>query len=142
MVTRPSMVIRQVLLNEGLCQPSSQVEWRCVTERLPDGVGTLDDMVAIVDRDDVEIGRYYSDSNYRLDPHIQIVVRGLGFDRSYEKMREITDLLDTLHNYQITSGDETYTITGTKRTTNIQFNGIDGTGRRYVHTIEYDLLLV
>lgn len=139
-IVRPANLVREVLLAEEICQSLAEFPWRCVTVKMPDGLGTLDDMVAVIEREDIETGRYVSDANYRLDPHVQIVVRAVGLARSYEKMREITAYLDAVHNYSVSVDGDEYRLISTKRTTNIQFNGVDATGRRYVHTIEYDLV--
>ena len=144
MIIRPSTLIRQLLLtsNPPICQTDPEKPWRCITTILPDGAGTLDDMVAIIDRDDQQISRYVSDSTYRLDPHILIVVRAVGLPRSYDKMREISDLLDSIHSEHITIGSDTYLLESTRRTSNVQLRGIDGTNRRYTHMLEYDLHFV
>lgn len=139
MIVRPARLIREVLLAEGIAQSLPQFPWRCLTVKMPDGVGTLDDTIAVVEREDIEVGRYISDSNYRVDPHVQIIVRAIGLSRSYDKLREITDFLDGIHDYNVVVDGDEYFVIGVKRTTNIQFNGADGTGRRYIHTIEYDL---
>ena len=141
MIVRPSRLIREILLAEGVCQSLPAYEWRCVTVKMPDGVGTVDDMVVIVDRDDIEVGRYITDSNYQFLPHVQVVVRGVGLGRCYDKMREITNILDAVHNYSVIVDGDEYVVIGTERTTNVAFNGVDGTGKRYVHTIEYNLIL-
>lgn len=138
-ILRPSRLVQQLLLVHNICQTDSSKPWRCYTMRLPDGIGTVDNAVTIADREDIETGRYLSDSAYRLDPHVQIVVRAVGFHNSYDKMREITDLLDMVNSEEIVYEGETYTFITAKRTTNVQFNGIDATGRRYIHTIEYDI---
>ncbi len=140
-MVRPAHLVRELLLAEGICQSLADAPWRCVMVKMPDGHGTLDDMVAVIEREDIETGRYLSDSTYRLDPHVQIVVRAVGLPRSYEKLREITDFLDAVRNYNVTVDGAEYLVYSTKRTTNIQFNGMDATGRRYVHTIEYDIIL-
>jgi len=145
---KPSAVIREILFREGICQRDHLQPWWCCRVKLPDGIGTVDNLIAIADRDDVLTDRYISDGNYVLDPHIQIVVRGVGLEDSYTKMKQITDFLDPLQDYGITIAavpllydEATFNIVGTKRTTNIQFNGADQTGRRYIHTIEYDIVM-
>lgn len=138
-VLRPSRLVQQLLLAHNICQTDANAPWRCFTMRLPDGIGTVDNAITVADREDIETGRYIADSTYRLDPHVQIVVRAVGFHTCYDKMREITDLLDTVNGEEIVYEGETYTFITAKRTTNVQFNGIDATGRRYIHTIEYDI---
>lgn len=138
-VLRPSKLIRDLLVTHGICQGDFNLPWRCYTQRMPDGIGTVDNAVTVADREDVETGRYLSDSVYRLDPHVQIIVRAVGFHASYDKMREITDFLDNINGEELVYEGETYQVIMAKRTTNVQFTGIDATGRRYIHTIEYDL---
>ncbi len=138
---RPSKLVKEILQLNGISQPDPEKPWRCVTLTMPDGVGTVDDMICISDRDDIEVGRYLSDSSYRLNPHIQVIVRAVGFGRSYDKMREITDFLDTVRDYTVRFNKVNYEIVNFTRTTNVQYNGVDNTGHRYVHTIEYDMLL-
>lgn len=138
-VLRPSKLVRELLLSHNICQAVENQPWRCFTMRLPDGIGTVDNAVVVADREDIETGRYYTDSTYRLDPHIQIIVRAVGFHTCYDKMREITDLLDTVNEEEIVFEGEVYHFITAKRTTNVQYNGIDATGRRYIHTIEYDI---
>jgi len=138
---RPSMLIKEIFLINGICQPNPNESWRCVTLKMPDGIGTVDDLICIVDREDLEVGRYYSDSSYALNPHIQIIVRAVGFGRSYDKMREITDFCDVVRDYTVRFKSINYELVNMTRTNNVQYNGVDGTGHRHVHTIEYDLKL-
>lgn len=142
MIVRPSRLLREILLAEHICQSLPEYPWRCLTVKMPDGVGVGDDLVAVIDREDIEIGRYISDATYRVDPHIQVVVRGIGLSRCYEKMREITDCFDTFRDYSVIVDGDEYKVNSAKRTTNVQFNGADATGKRYVHTIEYDVILL
>ena len=141
MTARPARLIRDVLLAEGLCQAVPSLPWRCVTTKMPDGVGTVDSMVAVIEHDDVQEGRYITNSNYLVDPHVQIIARSVGFNESYTKLREIALLLDTLRDYYVIVDGDEYRIYSTKRTTNIQAKGLDATGRRYVYAIEYDVVL-
>lgn len=138
---RPSQLVRDILLARNVCQIDPEQSWRCFTVLMPDGIGVHDDAVVVADREDIEVGRYLSDSNYRVDPHIQIIVRGCGLRRSYDKINEIALLLDTGNNFEVTFDGHTYVLISAKRTTNIQYNGLDATGRRFVHSIEYDLIL-
>ena len=138
-VLRPSVLVRELLVTHNICQGDTNLPWRCFVRKLPDGIGTVDNAVAIADKDDVESGRYLSDSTYRLDPHVQILVRAVGYHTSYNKMREITDLLDTVNGEELVHDGIVYTFITAKRTGNVQYTGIDSTNRRYVHTIEYDV---
>lgn len=141
MTARPARLIREVLLSEGICQPVPSLPWRCVTTKMPDGIGTVDSLVAVIEHDDVQEGRYISNSNYLVDPHVQIITRSVGLNRSYEKLREIALFLDTIRDYSVAVDGDEYRIYDTKRTTNIQARGLDATGRRYVYAIEYDIML-
>lgn len=137
----PSQIVRQVLIEAGLVQADPTLSWRCVTQGMPDGLGTLDDMVAIIDREDITEGRFVTDGSVIIDPHIQIIVRGVGYQESYSKAKAIADFLDVIDAVSIASAGTQYTVYRTTRTTNIQFNGVDRTGRRYVHSIEYNLTM-
>lgn len=148
MIIRPSQILREAFFQQGIAQRNKELPWWCVRVQMPDGVGTNDNIIAVVDRDDVSIDRYISDGNYALDPHVLIVVRGVGLVNTYEKVRQITSFMDPLSEYPIVfpavpsvSEEVQYMLRGTKRTTNVTFSGSDGTGRRYVFTIDYDLLL-
>lgn len=101
-----------------------------------------DNIISVVDREDVSKGRYLSDGAYRLDPHVYIAVRAVGLPSSYDKIRELSDCLDTVHRRVVEYGDNRYCLESAKRTTMIQNRGKDQTGRRYIHLIEYDLHFV
>ena len=136
----PAQILRQILIEQGFVQTDPTLSWRCVTTKLPDGVGTVVDMVAIVDREDVSVGRYNTDSDYEVAPHVQIIVRGIGYTRTYHKIKEIADFIDQIDGATVVIDGETYMIYRSKRTTNIQYNGSDRNGR-HVNTIEYDLVM-
>lgn len=141
MIIRPSSLVRELLLAEHICQPYSGKPWWCTTVRMPDGVGVQDDIVTVVDREDVDVGRYVTDSNYTFDVHLRIVVRGVGYDECYEKIREITDTLEEVQDYPVVYKGDEYLLKGFKKTSSIQYSGLDETKRRHIHTIEYDLVL-
>ncbi len=140
-IIRPSSIVRQIFLltDPPICQEDSSLPWWCTTTRMPDGIGTVDNLISVVDRDDTSVSRYLSDSSYRLDPHVQIIVRAVGLGTCYDKMREVTDRLDTLYRESVVIDADTYIVEHARRTTNVQLRGLDATGRRYLYTIEYDL---
>lgn len=141
-IVRPSKLVRQILFEEGICQPDSDKEWWCTTVKMPDGAMVPDNILSVVDRDDVSTGRYLSDGSYRLDPHVYVAVRAVGLPNSYDKIRELTDCLDTIRRRVVEFGGDRYCIESAKRTVMIQLRGLDQTGRRYIHQTEYDLHFV
>lgn len=110
--------------------------------KMPDGDFVPDNLVSVVDRDDVSVGRYVSDGAYRLDPHVFIAVRAVGLSESYDKIRDLTDYFDTVRRRVIEFGDDMYCLESAKRTVMIQLRGLDQTTRRYIHVTEYDLHFV
>lgn len=139
---RPSKLVKQILIEEGICQPELTLPWCCTTVYLPDGEMVPDNMISVVDRDDVSTGRYLSDGAYRLDPHVYIAVRAVGLPTSYDKIRQLSDYLDTVRRRVVEYGKHAYCLESAKRTAMIQNRGKDQTGRRYIHLIEYDLHFV
>ena len=80
-------------MREGITQRNPSFSWWCTRVKLPDDIGTVDDLIAVVDKEDVQIDRYISDGNYVQDPHIQIYVRGVGLDRCYDKIKEVSYII-------------------------------------------------
>lgn len=139
---RPSKLVKQLLIEDGICQPDMEKPWCCTTVQMPDGEMVPDNIISVVDREDVSKGRYLSDGAYRLDPHVYIAVRAVGLPKSYDKIRELTDCLDTIRRRVIDYGDNRYCLESAKRTMMIQNRGKDQTNRRYIHLVEYDLHFV
>lgn len=65
---------------------------------------------------------------------------GVGLDRCYDKIKEVSNFMDTLYNYPILFEQDDYVLQNAKRTSSIQFQGADDTSRRYIHLIEYDVI--
>lgn len=141
-IIRPSKLIKQILIEEGICQPDLTQAWCCTTIQMPDGPMVPDNIISVVDREDVSKGRYLSDGAYRLDPHVYIAVRAVGLPSSYDKIRALADYLDTVRRRVVEYGDNLYCLESAKRTAMIQNRGLDQTGRRYIHIVEYDLHFV
>lgn len=139
---RPSKLVKQILIEDGICQPDLTLAWCCTTVQMPDGEMVPDNIISVVDREDVSKGRYLSDGNYRLDPHVYIAVRAVGLDNCYARIRKLTDCLDVIRRRVVEYGNNMYCLESAKRTMMIQNRGKDQTGRRYIHLVEYDLHFV
>jgi len=139
-----SKIIRNILIQEGFCSATPSDMWGCVRGGVPDGPGTNDNMVGVVDREDVSVGRWQANSSYQVNPHLQILVRGVGHDKSSDKVREIALFLDEISNGTYTTEIDAvvYRVLQATRTQNIQYHGTDASGRRNVWSIEYDFVIV
>jgi len=123
-----SEILKQILIDASLVQTDPTLSWRCFIGKLPDGVGVLDEAVAIIQREDTQDEQYQTNTQYVLHPVIPILVRAVDYQRSYDKARELADFIDLFRDVS-PSTDSSICVCATERRKDIQTYKQDGRGR-------------
>jgi len=134
-------VVREILIGTGIVTSDSSSDWCCVLMCMPDGVGTRDNMFAVVEVEGAIEGRYISTSEVITHPHIRVQCRSVSYDMGYSKMLQIEDVLDMITSYEIIIDDNSVLLHKTSRQTGILSSGLDATNRRYHFTLDYEIVL-
>jgi hypothetical protein len=134
-------VVRYMLIASEIATSDLSLDWCCVLKVMPDGVGVRDNIFSVIDVEGMIGGRYMSTSDIIMYPHIRIVCRSIFYDIGYSKMLQSMSLLDAITEYPCEIDNETITIHKTSRQNGILTNGLDSTMRRYVFTLDYEIVL-
>jgi hypothetical protein len=136
-----SRVVREILLKSGLVVADFSKDWCCVLKVMPDGIGVRDNLFAVADVEGALGDRYISTGEIVMHPHVRIMCRSNLYDMGYSKMLHVTDVLDVVTNYEVTIENETIALHKTSRQSGILSNGLDVTMRRYLFTLDYEIVL-
>jgi hypothetical protein len=136
-----SRVVRELLFKSGLVVTDFSRDWCCVLKTMPDGVGVRDNLFAVVDVESAIGDRYISTGEIVTHPHVRIMCRTTSYDTGYSKMLQVMDVMDIVMNYEFIIEDQTGVLHKTSRQSGIVSNGLDSTMRRYLLTLDYEIVL-
>jgi hypothetical protein len=136
-----SRVVRELLLKSGLVVADFSKDWCCVLKIMPDGVGVRDNLFAIADIEGALGDRYVSTGEIVMHPHVRIICRTTLYDVGYTKMLQVMDIMDIATNYEVKIENEVISLHKTSRQSGIVSNGLDATMRRYLFSLDYEIVL-
>lgn len=138
-MTPPSVIIRQILINEGLLSTSG--DWTVYNAFLPD---KPQKSACIYDEDGKQDGRLMA-TGERIDhPAVQVRVRCQAYMEGWEKANLIAEKLDQINRLEIAVPDDgTYLLQSVSRTGTVISAGMETIGdeRRFNFTVNANLTI-